>query len=70
VIFFFFFFFGKGETHNAYHQNFICVSAKHLGHSLSQQLFWNIPSQVDCTSIDFFLSSFEERAGKNVLNNK
>lgn len=48
-------FFLKGETHDTYHLNFICVSAKHLGHSLSEQLLWNTASLVDCTRIDFSL---------------
>lgn len=61
-------FFLKGETHDTYHLNFNCVSAKHLGHSLSEQLLWNIASLVDCTRLDF--SFFDERTGKNVLNNK
>lgn len=63
------FFFLKDETRDTYHLNFICVSAKHLGHSLSEQRLWNIAALIDCTSIDFSLS-IEERIGKNVLNNK
>lgn len=35
-----FFFFGTCETSDIYHLNFICVSVRHLGHSLSEQLFW------------------------------
>ncbi|KAB0387372.1 hypothetical protein FD755_002328 [Muntiacus reevesi] len=27
-------------TSDIYRLNFICVSVKHLGHSLSEQLFW------------------------------
>lgn len=37
---FFFFFFLTCETSDIYRLNFICVSVKHLGHSLSEQLFW------------------------------
>lgn len=62
-------FFFKGETRDTYHLNFICVSAKHLGHSLSEQRLWNIAALIDCTSIDFSLS-IEERFGKNVQSNK
>lgn len=61
--------FFKSETRDTYLLNFICVSAEHLGHSLLEQLLWNIAALIDGTSIDFSLS-IEERIGKNVLDNK
>lgn len=59
-----------GETSDIYRLNFICVSVKHLGHSLSKQLLLDIAFLIDCTNVDFFSFPFGRETEKNILNNK
>lgn len=59
-----------GEISDIYRLNFICVSVKHLGHSLSEQLLLDIAFLIAPVCIFLFFSFLEGRTGKNVLNNK
>lgn len=63
------------ETSDIYRPNFICVSVKHLGHSLSEQLPLDIAFLTDCTNVCVcfsfvFLLGRWVGAGNNILNNK
>lgn len=42
-----------GDTSDIYRLNFICVSVKHLAHSLSEQLALDIACLIDCTNVYF-----------------